>query len=57
MIRVTSLHSNIISVNTKHITPNNELNEDRHPHTYHARQDAQLGTKIRIWRIHTFRTS
>ena len=35
----------------------NYLHEDRHPHTYHALNNAQLGTKIRLRRIHSPGTS
>jgi hypothetical protein len=29
------------------------FDEDRHPHTYHARHYAQLGAEIRVWRIYS----
>lgn len=38
---------------TQNEKPETVLHEDRHPHTYHARQDAQLGAEIRLWRIHS----
>jgi len=29
------------------------FHENRHPHTYHARQNAQLGEEVWLWRVYT----